>query len=356
MRCLALPIRARRSIFKNRRLSGLRAFLPTKLMKTYPKTKIFLLTSFLAAMTPVHAQVPVGNWLKAETVKGVLTNGWQRALDTDKDPANNNRWNTNDGGNGFGAGGLYGGLSETQLQTTFGTPRRYPVQFVSKKRVEVKNSTDSTTTSAVTLEYTDSRSVQDSSSVSTSVKTGAEISFKVSASAFGMGAETGGKFSEDFTRTSATSNTTTTLRQEKFSNTLTVVVPPKRTYVVTLSCEEERVDLPYYSDIRLSGISHTWFPDRVNGHFNWNQNVGGVLSHSNALPRDWQLPGDGTVLVTAAQGILTSQQSTNCSAVTTDITDILSRNVASLAVARGRSINDFVQSGGALVGVTPMRR
>jgi Clostridium epsilon toxin ETX/Bacillus mosquitocidal toxin MTX2 len=323
-------------------------------MNNHSKTKLFLLTSLFAATA--QAQVPVGNWLKTETVKSVLTNGWQRSLDTDKDPSNRGEWDRVQARDGNPVGGLFGGLQETQLTTEFDTPRRYPVQYVSKKRVEVKNGTDSPTSSAINLEYTDSRSVADSSSTSESVKTGAEISFKVSASAFGMGAESGGKFSEDFTRTSGTSNTTTTVRQEKFSNTLTIVVPPRKTYVVTLSCEEEKVDLPYRSSVRLSGMSHTWFPSRVNGHFNWNQDVGGVVAHSNSLPRDWRLPGDGTVLVSAAQGVLTAQQSTNCNAVTTDITEVLNKNVASLAVARGRSITDFVQPGGALVSVTPMRR
>lgn len=325
-------------------------------MKNYSKTKLLLLTSLLAAMASAHAQTSVGTWLDAGKVKSTLTNGWQVGLSTDKDPANNNQWNTHNGGSGFGVGGLFGGLQETQIETRFGAPVRYPVQFVTKRQVTVPNGTDGTITYAANLEFTDSASVADSSSVSASVKTGAEISFKVSASAFGMGAEAGGKVTEDFTRTSATANTTTTTRQEKFSSNLSVVVPARSTYLVTLICQEEKVDLPYQSDIRLTGISHTWFPDRVNGHFNWNQDVGGVLAHANNLPRGWYLPGDGSVVIEAAQGKLTAQQSTNCSATTQNITNMPIASVPSLPNARGNSIASFVRPGATLVGVTPIRR
>lgn len=325
-------------------------------MKNYSKTKIFLLTSLLASMASAHGQSAVGTWLDAGTVKSVLTNGWQVGLNTDKDPANNNQWNTNDGGNGFGVGGLLGGLQETRIETRFGAPIPYPVHFVIKRQVTVPNGTDGTITYAANLEFTDSASVSDSSSLSNSVKTGAEISFKVSASAFGMGAEAGGKVSEDFTRTSATANTTTTTRQEKFSSNLSVVVPARSTYLVTLICQEEKVDLPYQSDIRITGTSHTWFPDRVNGHYNWNQNVGGVLAHANNLPRGWNLPGDGSVVIEGAHGKLTAQQSTNCSAATQNITNLPAASVPSLPRVRGNSIASLVQPGATLVGVTPIRR
>ena len=306
-------------------------------------------------MASAQAQVPVGNWLNEETVKGVLTNGWQRALETDKDPANNNQWNRHDASNG-GIGGLYGGLQETLLATAFSASRRYPVQHVSKKRVVVNNPTDSATTSTVNLDFMNAQTVTDQSSVSASVKTNAQISFRVSASAFGMGAAAGGKFGEDFTRTSANANTTMTFKQEKFPNTHTVVVPPKTTYAVTLVCEEEKVDLPYTTFIMLSGMSHTWFPARVNNHFNFNKYVGEVVAHSNSLPSDWQLDG-GNVVVRAVQGTLTAAlQSSNCSAVTQNITDRLSKNVAFMPVARGKSVNDFVQMGESVVSVTPMRQ
>ena len=323
-------------------------------MNKYLKTNLLGLTCLCAAMAPVQAQVPVGNWLKMDVVKSVLTNGWQRALDTDKDPANNNQWNTHDAGNGNGIGGLFGLVQETMLATQFDTARRYPVQFVSQKTVKVPNGTDSPVTNSVNLEYTTSVSVTDTSSASNSLKTGAEISFKVSASAFGIGAEEGGKFSEEFTRTTATSNTKTTVRSEKFSNTLTVVVPPKRTYSVSVTCQEEKVDLQYRSNILLTGISRTWFPDRVNGHFNWNQNIGGVLSHSNNLPAGWQLPGDGSVLVLGAQGTLTAQQSTNCTAAVADVTNANNNNT--LQSLRGSSTNHSVPAGGVLISVTPLRR
>lgn len=322
-------------------------------MKNYVKSKLFCLTCLCAAMAPAQAQVPVGNWLNMDVVKGVLTNGWQRALDTDKDPANDNQWNTNDAGNG-NRGGLFGLVQETMLATQFGAAVRYPVQFVSQKRVTVPNGTDSAVTNSLNLEYTTSESVTDTSSVSTSLKTGVEISFKVSASAFGMGAEVGGKSSQEFTRTNATSNAKTTVKSEKFSNTLTVVVPPKRTYSVSVSCQEERVDLPYRSNIQLTGMSHTWFPNRVNGHFNWNQNVGGVLSHSNNLPVGWQLPGDGSVLVLGAQGMLSAQQSTNCTAVVSDVTNATNSNM--LQSLRGSSAHHSVPAGGVLISVTPLRR
>ena len=323
-------------------------------MKNHAKTKLFLLTSLLAAMTSAGAQTPVGNYLNTGILKSVLTNGWQVALNTDKDPANDNRWNTNDAGNGNGVGGLFGLVQETMLATQFGAPIRYPVHFVSQKSITIPNRTDSTVTSSVNLEYTTSVSVTDSSSYSTSLKTGAEISFKVSASAFGIGAEEGGKFSEEFTRTNAMSNAKTTVNSEKFSTTQSVPVPPKSTYKITVSCQEERIDLPYRSNIKLTGMSRTWFPDRVNGHYNWNQNVGGVLSHANNLPAGWQLPGDGSVLVVGAQGMLSAQQSTNCTAAVTDVTNASNNNT--LQSLRGNSAHHSVPAGGVLISVTPLRR
>lgn len=339
-------------------------------MKNRTKSQLFCLTLLLTiAATPARAQVPVGTYLDVNVVKNALTNGWQRALDTDKDPANNNKWNTHNGGD-FGVGGLFGGIQETLLKTTFGTPAFRPITVVTQVNTTVPNTTNAVLHAPITMSFTHGEQITDTSTVSDAVKNGVDLSFEVSGTLFGMGAKAGEKFSMDYTHTKSNSNSTTQSAQTTASQTLNVDVPPGKTYYAAITCEEQTVDLPYHSDIQLKGQSHTWFDDRVNGHFNWNADVANVVAHMSQIPSHWTLPGDGSVLVTATQGKLTAQRYTNFKIVVLDITNanvttvgrskaLLYQAKASLApstTVRAKSINELIPAGATLISTTPISK
>lgn len=273
------------------------------------KASPFILTFLFAAAVPTHAQVPVATYLDQAILKSVLTNGWQRKLNTDKDPANGNKWNTHNGGNGFGEGGLFGSLRVTLLAPQFASPgreirdNRGPVELGRRSFVNSEGGVKNTeinfqATFNETLTYETVRYFGSADGAPFSISMKGEMFGDAATGGsyfpYGIDAKTGGKNFPDFIGTNANTGQPLTTRTLSVVSREILPIPYAQKVMALLMVDQDIIRLPFRVDALLAGQTNTWFGNQVNGHYNWYDNVGSVLSHSNNVPRDWTLPKDGS--------------------------------------------------------------
>jgi hypothetical protein len=83
---------------------------------------------------------------------------------------------------------------------------------------------------------------------------------------------------------------------------------------VVLRASAQQLVVPYKAIVYVSGMTETWFEDRINGHYNWMMDAGSTFNlinqygsaggDSHAYGRD-PSSGRGTVTLT---GSVTAQQ------------------------------------------------
>jgi hypothetical protein len=298
--------------------------------------------------------------LDQNKVGSVLTAMWKKHLGTSKDPANG-KWYT-DGANHDGRG-LYGGLTDIidQNATFDEANKKYtPTQrLAASSVVDNRNGLVGNTTVTLAYQYTDT--VSTTHTTSNSVKVGVGVDFKAKAEIFGIGGEATTKFSLDYTYTSTDASTSTQTRSQTVTQNVAVNVPAGKVYKAVLVATSQQLDIPYKVNVRVSGITETWFEDRVNGHYNWMMDIGSAFAFAG--DPSYQSAGNGQGIAVAMSGTLTAQQSTDFVVEIWDITSQYNKAANSalenLAAAVGQRAaapaNDSLMPPGAiLISRTPV--
>jgi len=244
---------------------------------------------------------------------------WKKELNTGEDPANG-QWFEN-GANNDGTG-LYGGLTDnaaTQLSFNESQKQYLPEQVVcDSATLDNRNGLAPTSTVQLSYNYTDSAAT--THSTTDSIKLGAAVDIKASATIFGVGADVTTKFSFEYTHTWGTSTTETQSHSYIFSQSVPITVPSGKVYQVVLTAMSQKLIVPYTAKIYVSGTTETWFEDRINGHYNWSMDAGSAFQ----LIAQWGLAGSQSSSYSSAgvsqSGTVTAQQTTQFIARVYDIT------------------------------------
>jgi hypothetical protein len=85
------------------------------------------------------------------------------------------------------------------------------------------------------------------------------------------------KFSVNYEHSWQDTTSTTMTYGAQWTDTVTVAVPAGKIYQVRIDATEYTLAVPYLAVIEVTGTSETWFPDRVNGHYNWSDDAGTVF-------------------------------------------------------------------------------
>lgn len=278
------------------------------------------------------------NYLDAKTIGTALTCAWQKDLGTTKDPANG-KWYT-DGADSDSIG-LYGGLSDTiphQIQLDTSAAVYHPQQIIVDSAI-VNNLNGLNPSSTVTLTYQYSTSIADTHSVTTAVALGAQFTIKVNE----IVAEETTQFNMSFTFSSTDSTTHTTTSTDTFSQTVPVTVPSGKVFQVVLSAAKQQITVPYTVGISVTGLTETWFKDRVSGHYNWVADAGtafGWINQYGCAGRDssaYSNGGNGTGLVTLT-GSVNQSQVANFSATIYDVTEKYASAGSAPALSRATAL------------------
>jgi hypothetical protein len=197
-----------------------------------------------------------------------LVQAWQEYLNTSKDPANGEWWTNSPTNDNMG---LYGGLDDEQQPTNFDTDNQtyIPIQGTSQSvRTDNTNGLNPEVTAKLGYSYSQGNTTQHtvSDAISASVSEAVNVNFEVA------GSTTTFKLTDTLTLTdSSTHSTVTTVDSEV---DVPVQVPTGKIYETYLTYLQEELDVPFTMQVTITGNSETWFDDRVNGHYNWVQDIG----------------------------------------------------------------------------------
>lgn len=263
-------------------------------------------------------------YLDISTVSPYLAKAWEKYLNTDKDPANG-RWYTNGPDNDNM--GLYGGLSDAYPQLSFDAAKGN----VQHTRIvaasgEVDNRKGLTPEASLTLSYSYSDAATTSHTITNSVSAGAEVDLEGSAELLGVGGKATAKFTVNYTFSYASTSSTTDTEEQVFSETLPITVPAGKNYKGVLLAKVQQIQVPFTANIVVSGNTETWFEDRVQGHYNWVQDIGTVFGWINQYgiaggeSSYYTNLGDGRGSL-SVPGTLTAQNTADFHAEIYDVTD-----------------------------------
>jgi len=113
------------------------------------------------------------------------------------------------------------------------------------------------------------------SSHSTSSSIGAEIDEEVDVD-FGVAqSKTTFKFTTSMSWSQSTEDSVVTTVTSGV--TVPVTVPTGKVYETDLIYTQEELDVPYTLNTTVTGVSETWFESRVQGHYNWGEDIGDIF-------------------------------------------------------------------------------
>ncbi|MFC5863952.1 ETX/MTX2 family pore-forming toxin [Acidicapsa dinghuensis] len=260
-----------------------------------------------------------------------IFDAWQSKLNTDLDPANG-QWFTNGPGNN---GGLYGKLTDSlatelifkESQKTFSTR----LFSADSNIVDNRNGLQSDVTTTLTYQYTNQSSLTHSTTNGLKVSAGLKITNKTTLGVPATGAnETtvevsfNTEYSYSWTDTSSRQVTET----QTVSRSTKLAVPNGKVYQQVLTCNKDKLVIPFTANIYLAGTSAANFKADVNGKSNHTANAGDICDwinqyktagdSSSQYGRD---PSDPTRGAIGLAGVMTAEQSRNFMVYTIDVTD-----------------------------------
>ena len=238
--------------------------------------------------------------------KQYLSEAWQDFLNTDEDPANG-EWYTNSPTNDNM--GLYGGLTDQNLGYSFDTTNE---TYVPTQTVGQSATTDNTNglnphaTVKLGFSYQQGSTTQHtvSDAISASVSEAVNVNFEVASST------TTFKLQDTLTLTDSTTHSTVTTVDSSVS--VPVDVPTGKIYKTILYYTQEQLTVPFTMQVGVSGETETWFDDRVQGHYNWVQDISELvlMMVENNIPSDpsqysyqFQPVGEGYITLTGNANI-----------------------------------------------------
>jgi hypothetical protein len=265
--------------------------------------------------------------LDKKIIGGYVAEVWKKELNTGKDPANG-RWYEN--GAQAGHLGLYGGLTDnasTELIFDEAQKNYYP-ECVVCDTATLDNRNGLAPQSTVELHHSYSNSTTTTHSTTNSLKVGVAEEIKAKVTLFGIGAESTTKFSFEYTHSWSDSTSVNESNTYTFKQGVTINTPAGKVYKAVLTARSQQLSVPYRAMIYVTGITETWFEDRVAGHYNWQMSAGDAFekiarwglagSESHCYGRDPKDPCAGTI---AQNGRVTARQTSDFVAKIYDITD-----------------------------------
>lgn len=119
-------------------------------------------------------------------------------------------------------------------------------------------------------------------------KLGAEVHAKAKAEFLGTGGEAGVKFIAEFNYQSQKANGEEHSEEKTIEKRLNVKVPKGKVYTARITSTVSTITVPFETVINVSGTTHAWFSERVDGHYHWYMDAGAVCR----LIREHRLAGD----------------------------------------------------------------
>jgi hypothetical protein len=277
-----------------------------------------------------------------------LAKAWQGDLNTTEDPAGG-KWYTN-GANNDGVG-LYGGLSDsaaTTLNLNKGAQQYLPQLAICNSAI-TDNRNGLTPSANVALAYTYTSSTTYTQTLAYAVTAGASASFEFSEEVEGIGAKQTFTFNLSFTFSYSQATAKTTSNASTFTQSVAVTPPAGRVYKTFLMATVQALTIPYTAAITATGMTETWFEDRINGHYNYMLDAGsafGMINTYGAAGADSALysasPSDSSVGLCTLHGTITAQATSDFYVQTIDITDTYA------------GPNDEAQKGGPIQRYLPL--
>lgn len=262
-------------------------------------------------------------YLNKQAMQGIIIPTWQKKMGTNEDPGS--KWAEN-GPNGDEKG-LYGGLND-EVDTVVHFDEAHK-SFVKSDIVVaysvVDNRNGLNPDNKVTLSYTYAKTQTQSHSVSSSIRTDLNITVDAKASIFGMGVDSSTVFNFDYTYNMSASSSTSQTEETTLTQDVDVQVPAGRVYQVKLVGTKTTLSVPTTSYVRVAGVSETWFPDKVQGHYNWIMNAGelfdSIQQYGTAGVQSSLYSSDGEVGLISLPGVITGINMINFYTLVEDITD-----------------------------------
>jgi hypothetical protein len=207
----------------------------------------------------------------------------------------------------------------------------------------------------VQLSYNYSKSSSTTHTTTDSIKVGVGVDIKASATIFGIGADVTTKFSFEYTHAWGTSTTETESQSYTFSQSVPITVPAGKVYQVVLTAMSQKLVVPYTATVHVSGMTETWFEDRINGHYNWMMDAGSAFANIG----QWGLAGAQSPSYTSAgvtqTGTVTAQQTTQFVATVYDITNSYKPEGPQPAIRRAAAVDAAGLSAPPVEGIVVQR-
>lgn len=247
----------------------------------------------------------------------------KKKMNTGLDPGS--KW-TENGPNNDGVG-LYGGLTDqVDADVKFDEAKKtYSKADIVVAYSVVDNRNGLNPENTVQLAYTYAKTQTQTHTVVSSVNTSLKIDVVARATILGIGADATSAFSFDYTYNVTNSTTTQESEQTTLSQNVDVSVPKGRVYQVKLVGTRTTLTVPITSYVYVTGNSETWFPSKVNDHYNWITDAGDLFSSVNQFKtaggQSNLYSSIDDVGVIAMPGIITGISMINFYTVVEDITD-----------------------------------
>jgi len=302
-------------------------------------------------------------FLDTRLVGAYIVDAWQNHFNTEQDPADG-QWFTNGPGNN---GGLFGKLTDSLAsELVFDASKQvFSTKLFSADSniVDNRNGLQSKVSTTLTYQYTNSSTVTHSTTNGLKVGAGLKITNKTSLGVPATGAnETTVEVSFSTEYSYSWTDTTTQIETETqtVSRTTELVVPSGKVYQQVLTCNKDRLTIPFHADIYLAGKSFACFRDPVKGQNIWGIDAGTLCEWINQFGsageasvqygRDPKQPERGVI---ALQGTMSAEQSRNFMVYTLDITDSFKGGQSSGLMREGKDIGSI--SSGHVVDTRPVK-
>lgn len=293
-------------------------------------------------------------FLDTRLVGAYIVDAWQNHFGTEQDPADG-QWFTNGPGNN---GGLFGKLVDSLATELVFEPSKqvFSTHLFSADSniVDNRNGLQSKVATTLTYQFANTSTVTHSTTNGLKVGSSLKISNKSTLGIPATGAnETTVEvmFSTEYSYSWTDTTTTTTTETQTVSRTTDLTVPTGKVYQQVLTCNKDRLRIPFHANIYLDGKSFACFRNPVNGQKIWDIDAGTLCewiaqfgSAGDASRQYGRNPSKNDQGLIALEGVMTAEQSRNFMVYTLDITNTYSPNQTNSLGREGKDIGSISSS------------
>lgn len=274
-------------------------------------------------------------FLDKAKIGSYLTAMWQKDLKTDEDPANGEWYEKKPNGK---TGGLYGGLTdnaETKLEFDEASQKYFPELAVrDTATLDNRNGLAPHAKARLVYQYTNSATTTHSTSNSVKVGIGLEITAKATIPIIGAGGEVKTTFNFDYTHEWGDTQSKTESKTLVFSQSVEIDVPTGKVYQAVLEALGQKLIVPYTATIKVTGMTETWFEDRIDGRYNYKM----LARDAFEKIRKWKLAGSESSSFSrkgfSQKGTVSAEQTTHFVAKIYDVTEAYEKEKTHSATER----------------------